>query len=419
MASVTQTAIASSSTDTATPTFAAQAIGANGGSDVLYISAGARTIANASTMACSVDGVAATQAVFFSQNDGGNVRSNVGIFVLPRNNLPDPNQTDVDIVLTHDQVCIRHAVAVAVSPDASSSAFATKTAALGVSDVSVNTSADGIVVGSSYDGNGNTVIWTGLTEVSDIDVAAEGSNRFSTAYASAVSAETPRTITATLLNDAAAKVVASFSTASVVGVDAAQAAVAGQTIDLFEDPIPVTAAAAAVAGQTIDIINLQIAVDPVDVAVQGQAVTLVGGGATLNLASSIYAALADDLYITSRLGQFMSPSIHTRRPVPEGAEYPMIVVNPDTSIINEDALVSRRPVITRDVIAYGEQDGQYRVVEELGYYLRDKFHRNPDSLTVSGYDIIDIVVVGPFPAPTDDYQHIARGVTLTIRLQTA
>lgn len=417
MASVSQTAIASSSTDTATPTFAAQAIGANGGSDILYVMAGARTTANATTMSCTIDGVAAAAVAFLSSDSGGGVRSNIGIFALARNSLPDPAQTDVDIVLTHNQVCIRHAVAIAVSPDSSAAASATSSAAPGNTNLNLNTSADAIVIGTAYNGDLSAFGWTGLTEQSDIDVAGEGSNQFTTAYASAVVLATPRTVTLASATDSAAKLAATFSAAGNFVVDAAQAAVAGQTIDVIENPFQVTAAQVAVEGQTIDVTSPIIVVDFVDLAFEGQTINLIGIGESLDLASALYLALTDDLYITSRLGSFMSPSVHTRRPVPEGAEYPMIVVNPDTSITDEDGLVSRRPILVRDVIVYGEQDGQYRVVEELGYYLRSKFHRRRDALTVSGYHVVDILVTGPTPAPTDDFNHVARAVTLTIRLE--
>lgn len=140
--------------------------------------------------------------------------------------------------------------------------------------------------------------------------------------------------------------------------------------------------------------------------------------ADLDLSAAFYSALSSDPSITTPLGAYLSgKSIFTRRPVPESALYPMIVVSPDITVTNEDALVSRRPMVVRDVIAYGEQDSDYRIVENLGYLIRDKFHRQKDSLTVTNYQIIDIVASGPFVAPTDDDQHLARGVSLTIRLQ--
>lgn len=214
MASVSQTAVASTTTDGASATFTGQAIGADGGSDILYVGAGARSTANASTMSCTIDGVAAPEVVFRSFDEGGNVRSNCGIFALARNSLPDPAQTDVDVVITHNATCIRHAAAVAVSPDASATAGATASQGNASNDLSLNTTANGIVVGFIYNGDAGTINWTGLTETSDLDVAAEGSNRFGSAYASNVSAETPRTVTAAVVTDLSAKVAAAFPVAS-------------------------------------------------------------------------------------------------------------------------------------------------------------------------------------------------------------
>jgi|SRR3990172_4079001 hypothetical protein len=137
----------------------------------------------------------------------------------------------------------------------------------------------------------------------------------------------------------------------------------------------------------------------------------------MDLAAPLYAALSADAAITSLLGTFLSgPSIHTRRPVPEEAGYPMLIVSANVGVTDEDGLVSRRPILVRDIIAYGEQDSQYRVVEQLADLLRTKFHRQRDSFTISGFHVVDVVAVGPIPGPTDDFNHVARVVTLTIRL---
>lgn len=217
MATVSQTAIASSTTDGATITFSAQAVGANGGNDILYVGAGARSVAGASTMSCTIDGVSATQIVFATFDEGGGVRSNCGIFALARNSIPDPTQTDIDVALTHGASCIRHAAAVAVSPNAVAVATDTATQTNASSDLSVDTTTGGIVVGFIYNGDIGAIsgiTWTGLTEQSDIDVAAEGSNRFGSAYASNVAAETPRTISVTVSADLCGRVSASFAEAA-------------------------------------------------------------------------------------------------------------------------------------------------------------------------------------------------------------
>lgn len=199
-------------------------------------------------------------------------------------------------------------------------------------------------------------------------------------------------------------------------VETADAVVQGQDISIFENPIFVSPAESVVAGQDITIINPVIEIETASAVVEGQNINLLGGDPSLDLSASLYLALSDDIFITSRLGTFMSPAIFTRRPIPDDATYPMIIAGPPSAIGNEDALVSRRPLIAVDIITYGEQDDQYRVVEELGYYLQQKFHRQKRSLVVNGYSIIDIVASGPFPAPTDDFNHVARAVTLTIRL---
>lgn len=164
-------------------------------------------------MSCTIDGVSATQIVFISFDEGGGIRSNCGIFALARNSIPDPAQTDVDVVLTHNASCIRHAAAVAVSPDAVATATDTASQTSASSNLSVDTDANGIVMGFIYNGDVGTITWTGLTEVSDLDVAAEGSNRFGSAYASNVAAETPRTISAVVSVDLPARVAASFAPA--------------------------------------------------------------------------------------------------------------------------------------------------------------------------------------------------------------
>lgn len=138
---------------------------------------------------------------------------------------------------------------------------------------------------------------------------------------------------------------------------------------------------------------------------------------TLDVTKGLYSALSGNSDITSLLGSFQGgPSIHTRRPVPVNAVYPMIVVSSDVSVTDEDGLVSRRPVVIRDIAIYGEQDTDYRTVESLGYLVRSMFHRKLDVFTVDGYSIIDVVATGPIPAPTDDEKQVGRLVSLTIRL---
>lgn len=138
-----------------------------------------------------------------------------------------------------------------------------------------------------------------------------------------------------------------------------------------------------------------------------------------NLAVPLRTAIVGDSGITSLLGTWNSePAVFTRRPVPENATYPMVVVSPDIGVADEDYLVEKMPVIDRDISIYGsnETPAQYRVVEVLAYALRELFHRNRLAITVAGWRVMDIRARGPSPAPAEDLNKIGRVLMLRIRL---
>lgn len=137
----------------------------------------------------------------------------------------------------------------------------------------------------------------------------------------------------------------------------------------------------------------------------------------LNLAGPIREALVSDPTISAYLTLWDGePAVFARRPVPDGAQYPFIAISPDVSITDQDALVSRRPVILRDVTVYGENPDQYRDTEDCAYLVRAFFHRQRFAISVPGYSVTEIVASGPIPAPVDDERHVARVVTLRLRL---
>jgi hypothetical protein len=139
---------------------------------------------------------------------------------------------------------------------------------------------------------------------------------------------------------------------------------------------------------------------------------------SLNLSEPIREAVLGDPDITSYLGTYAGePSVHTRRPVPSEATYPAVVISPDVSLTDFDALNGSRPIAVRDVAVYGQQPGSYRRVEELGYTIRELFHRRKENVVVDGYHVVDLVASGPIVAPTDDEKLVGRVVTLTFRLQ--
>lgn len=139
---------------------------------------------------------------------------------------------------------------------------------------------------------------------------------------------------------------------------------------------------------------------------------------SLNLAIPLRTAVIGNIAVSGLLAQWQGePAVFTRRPVPSDAPYPMIVINPDISIGNQDSLKTRRPVVRRDLLIYGLQPDDYRAVEDMGYLLRDQFHRQPRSVVIPGFGVIDIVATGPMAAPVDSEIEVARVVGLQLRLQ--
>lgn len=138
----------------------------------------------------------------------------------------------------------------------------------------------------------------------------------------------------------------------------------------------------------------------------------------LNIAGPLRTALMDNSAITDLLGTWHGePSIHTRRPIPGDAEYPLIVINPDAAISDADMLVTHIPVVTRDIAIYGKQAADYRSVETLGYLIRGLFHDQKGSIIVPNFHVLDIRASGPIAGPTDDDEIVGRIVSLTVRLQ--
>ena len=138
---------------------------------------------------------------------------------------------------------------------------------------------------------------------------------------------------------------------------------------------------------------------------------------SLNISDDIRTALLNDGSITALLGLWNSaPSIHTRRPIPENAEYPAVIVL-SRDVNDEDGLESSRPIADYDISVYGRQKQDYRSVESLGFFVRDLFHRKRFAITPSGVSVIEIVCRGPMIAPTDDASLTGRLVTLQVKLK--
>lgn len=137
------------------------------------------------------------------------------------------------------------------------------------------------------------------------------------------------------------------------------------------------------------------------------------------ISKAIRAALLDVPGIADPLALYKgTPGVFTRRPVPADAKYPMIVTPSfNAGATNEDGLISRRPVVVRDVLVYGLQPGDYRVVDTIANLISPLFHRNRFALAIEGYQVVDIVADKPRVAPVDNDKQVGRLVQLQLRLK--
>jgi hypothetical protein len=141
---------------------------------------------------------------------------------------------------------------------------------------------------------------------------------------------------------------------------------------------------------------------------------------SLDLSEPLRTALVSNSDIAPLLATHLGePAIFTRVPPPSEAPFPLIIIPPAADIGNEDAIVARRPVVTRDITIAGENDAaaKYRLVEAVAETVRQLFHRQKFSLSVPGYRVIDVVAKGPIPTSDDTDSVVSRVVSLTIRLQ--
>lgn len=137
----------------------------------------------------------------------------------------------------------------------------------------------------------------------------------------------------------------------------------------------------------------------------------------LDVLPGLRAAVVAVAAITDQLGAFNdAPSVHTRRPVPAEATYPMVVIGPVITRGDEDGVNDFRPVVVIDITTYGEQPTHYREVETIADAIYSLFHRQRHAFTVANWSVIDVRCTGPASAQADSESRIGRRVTLTIRL---
>jgi hypothetical protein len=120
--------------------------------------------------------------------------------------------------------------------------------------------------------------------------------------------------------------------------------------------------------------------------------------------------------ITSKLEAYKNSfPVFTKRPVPEDSPKTCIVVSPDITVDEDAAINYLRPVITRDVTVYGNNDA-YRDVEALSRLVVRLFNRSRKAIVVPQWGVTLVTTVGPSPAPADDDKTVARVVQVRVAL---
>ena len=144
---------------------------------------------------------------------------------------------------------------------------------------------------------------------------------------------------------------------------------------------------------------------------------------SVDLAPSIIAALEGDSAITDYLPDWGSiKPIHSRRPIPANTTFPCIAISPAISSIDTLERINQdTPEIVIDVSVFDNNDTstRYRAVESIARNIHALFHRNRNSLTVSGHNVTLITCTGPNIGGVDDQVKVHRVVTLTVKLVKA
>jgi len=141
----------------------------------------------------------------------------------------------------------------------------------------------------------------------------------------------------------------------------------------------------------------------------------------IDLQPAIRTHILNDVTISSLLSTYQNQkSVFTRRPTPQDATYPLVIVSPIVGENENDYIgCNGRRTLTYDIAVYSNNDEalNYRNVEKIAFRLTQIFHRmDRFALTPPSGSIVQVTASSPFPGPTDDFVKVARIVTLNIEI---
>jgi len=140
-----------------------------------------------------------------------------------------------------------------------------------------------------------------------------------------------------------------------------------------------------------------------------------------DLDAPIRSAIIADSSIILLLDAYKgSYPVFTRLPVPEDTPKPFIVISENVNLTHNDGVNDSRVIAVREVTTYGSANpppDEWRLVEQIGGLVAERFHRQPGKLIVTNWKVVDIRVnVRGFPPYEQLAQNIAYVVSLSIQL---
>ena len=142
---------------------------------------------------------------------------------------------------------------------------------------------------------------------------------------------------------------------------------------------------------------------------------------TYQLTKAIYQMLINDSSVTDLLTTYHSvPAVFTFAPQPESAQKPLIITEGSVSDTNRDTKTTIGHSILRDVRCYTDETGDQSLVEEIGFNVKELFHKHEEKLNdyLTGFIASKCWAEGPRSAnvhSTDEYVY-GRIVSLSIWL---
>jgi hypothetical protein len=116
------------------------------------------------------------------------------------------------------------------------------------------------------------------------------------------------------------------------------------------------------------------------------------------LREAFVVRLLDTPDVASRLSTILSvPAIFTRRPIPEMARPPYVIVGGPVTDEPWDTKTTVGREILTDIFVYAEETGDESLVEEIAEAAREAIHRKP--VAAVGYGVLVQRVSGPLEAP--------------------